>query len=88
MANEQSVVARILVWFEGAWQDVLYGCRMRAANPGFTSVAILSLAVGIGANCAIFSFADAPASTVCCRRRFRPATTGSIRWRSSSWRRS
>jgi len=47
------------MWFEGAWQDVIYGCRMLAANPGFTSVAILSLAVGIGANCAIFSFADA-----------------------------
>jgi predicted permease len=59
MANEQSVVARIRVWFEGAWQDVIYGCRMLVANPGFTSVAILSLAVGIGANCAIFSFADA-----------------------------
>ena len=59
MANEQSVVARIRVWFEGAWQDVIYGCRMLVANPGFTSVAILSLAVGIGANGAIFSFADA-----------------------------
>jgi putative ABC transport system permease protein len=59
MANEQSVVARIRRWFEGAWQDVIYGCRMLVANPGFTGVAILSLAVGIGANCAIFSFADA-----------------------------
>src|SRR5580765_7971719 len=59
MANEQSVVARVRVWFEGTWQDVIYGCRMLVANPGFTSVAILSLAVGIGANSAIFSFADA-----------------------------
>src|SRR5262245_29451105 len=59
MANEQSVMARVRLWFEGAWQDVIYGCRMLAANPGFTSVAILSLAVGIGADCAIFSFADA-----------------------------
>ena len=41
------------------WHDVRYGFRMLAASPAFTSVAVLSLAVGIGANCAIFSFADA-----------------------------
>src|SRR5438876_1367574 len=47
------------VWLERLWQDVQYGCRMLAGSPGFAGIAVLSLAIGIGANCAIFSFADA-----------------------------
>jgi predicted permease len=46
-------------WLERSWQDVRYGVRTLAANPGFTLVAIVSLAMGVGANCAAFSWADA-----------------------------
>lgn len=47
------------VWLKRLWQDVPSGCRMLAGSPGFTTIAGLSLAIGIGATCAIFSFAGA-----------------------------
>src|SRR5437763_6220917 len=39
-------------------QDVRYGCRTMTANKAFTALAVLSLALGIGANTAIYSFME------------------------------
>jgi predicted permease len=55
-------IVRSATWesfLETCWQDVRFGLRMLTKNPGFTAVVVLMLALGIGANAAIFNTANA-----------------------------
>ena len=46
-------------WLDGLFADVRYSIRTLRRQPAFVSIAVLSLALAIGANSAMFSFADA-----------------------------
>lgn len=57
--KEECRDARGTVWLENVVQDVRYGLRTLSNNPLFTGMAVLSLALGIGANTAIYSVMNA-----------------------------
>jgi hypothetical protein len=57
--REEIYEMNTLRFLESAWQDVRYGARLLRRNPTFAVVAVLTLALGTGANAAIFQLVDA-----------------------------
>ena len=57
--RERVLRHRSFLWIEDGWRDLRFAVRSLARTPGFTSIALLVIAVGIGVNTAVFSVVDA-----------------------------
>jgi predicted permease len=72
-----------LAWLEDTWRDLRYAARSLAKTPGFTVVVLAVMALGIGANTAIYSFLDSlllrslPVSD--------PASLVVLNWHAKDW---
>ncbi len=93
--KEEHRDSRAVRWIETFWRDLRHGLGGLARDPGFAAVAVGALALGIGANTAMFSLVDATllrplpspsrsASCVSGRRRNRGGSTGPTRWTFST----
>ena len=61
LAREDARAERVAPWLDGAWQDLRYGIRSAAHQPGFAVVAIATLAAAIGLNTTLFTIFNAVA---------------------------